>query len=87
MGTKRARIALYAVAAANVVLIVATLPRPPALTGWGTLIVCGGSVWLAYRENPAKFHERVGGRQAAVMVAAPLAVVGALATLAALHLY
>lgn len=83
---KQARNALYAVALANVVLIAATWPRPSKLTEFGVLIVCGGVVLLAYRENPASFHRRVGRMEALRILLGPIAAVGIMILLATNHL-
>lgn len=83
---KQARSALYAVALANAVLIATSWPRPSKLTELGTLIVCGGAVLLAYRENPASFHRRVGRMEALRILLAPIAGVGIVILLATNHL-
>jgi multisubunit Na+/H+ antiporter MnhB subunit len=66
---------------ANVVLIVATLPRPPKLTGMVTFVVCGGSVLLAYREDPASFHREVSRTEALRVILALVVGVGIITVL------
>ena len=70
----------------NAGLIVATWPRSPKLTGLVTFIVCGGSVLLAYRENPASFHREVGRTEALRIIFAPIIAVGILILLGLNHL-
>jgi hypothetical protein len=75
---KQARSALYVVALANAGFIVASWPRPPKLMELGTIIVCGGSVLLAYRENPAPFHRHVSPSEAARILVGLVVVLGAM---------
>jgi hypothetical protein len=79
---RRARIALYAVAFANVALIAATWPRPPRITEWAVLLLCPGAVALAYREDPARFHGEVDKRFAIRLMLGPVIVVAILIVLA-----
>jgi hypothetical protein len=69
---KWARIALRLFALANIGLIAANWPRSSKLTGFATMIVCGGAFLPAYREQPARFHRRVGRTEAIGIILAPL---------------
>jgi hypothetical protein len=82
----RARIALYLVALANIVLVAVDWPHPSKLTEIATMIVCGGWVMLAYREDPARFHRRVSHAEAVKMILAPVIFVGVIVGLAETHL-
>ena len=66
--TRQVGIALAVIALANTALVLATLPRPPRLSAWMTLIVCGGGLTLAYHENTAAFHRSVSAWEAVRIV-------------------
>jgi hypothetical protein len=83
---KQARIGLYLVAFANVMLIAMSWPDPTKLTELATLIVCGGSVVLAYREEPARFHRRVHRTEAITTILAPVVILSVMVLLAKTHL-
>lgn len=83
---KQARIVLYLVALTNIVLIAMSWPHPSKFAGIGTMIVCGGSVILAYREDPTRFHRRVGGTEALRMILASLVFIGIVILLSRTHL-
>ena len=84
--TKQARIALYVIALANIVLIAANWPHTPRLINLGTLVVCGGALLLAYRENPASFHRRVSHTEALRLLLVPVALLGVIILLGMTHL-
>src|ERR1700722_11352051 len=73
---KQVRIALIVVAFANVAIVIADWPHPSTLTEIGTLITCGGSLLLSYRESPSRFHRRVGPREALGLLLVPVALIG-----------
>jgi|GEM_PF-6488958 len=83
---KQARIALYAVALANVALIAATWPRPPRIIEWAVLLICPGAVAIAYREDPARFHGEVDKRFAMRLMLGPVIAVAALIVFAKTHI-
>lgn len=83
---KRARIALYAVAFANVGLIAATWPRPPRITEWALLLICPGAVAIAYREDPARFLGEVDKRISMLLMLGPVIAVAVLIVLAKTHI-
>lgn len=82
---KFARIALRLFALANIGLIVANWPRSSKLTGFATMIICGGTFLLAYREQPARFHRRVGRTEAIKIILAPLVLLGIFILLARIN--
>ena len=73
---KWAWIALRLIALADIGLVVANWPRSSKLTGFGTMIVCGGYLLLSYREQPVYFHRRVDRTEAIKMILAPLTFLG-----------
>lgn len=84
---RKARIALYLVTLANILLIVVDWPHRSKLTGVATMILCGGYFVLAYREDPARFHRRVSSAEAARMILAPLVFVGIVVGLIEFHVF
>jgi uncharacterized membrane protein len=75
--TRPARIPLYLVAAANLAVVAVTWPAVPRTpVNIGTLVVCGGGVLLAYRDNPARFHRPVGRGEAVRALMVPVVIVG-----------
>lgn len=82
---KQARTILYLIALANIVLIAMSWPHPPNLTEVATLIVCGGAVLLAYREQPTRFHRRVRRREAITIILTPLVILSIIVLLAKTH--